>query len=184
MGVNCRDGSPGLQLICINVVPHESCDVMFVMNLMRHGAMFRRPKAAALHAPAPRALVDLLVVGLAMFMMASSGPAQAYAPGQEPSAAIGITHKTTAAVAIMAPTFASELACAISQDGEPCCGSGAQSHHANCVSGCCSACPATGDVASAGFVLLDGPTGHLLPRHSGVVSTRPPPEFRPPRILA
>ena len=36
----------------------------------------------------------------------------------------------------------------------------------------------------AGLVLLNGLICHVLPQQSEIISTRPPPDFRPPRTIA
>ena len=149
--------------------------------------MFWRPKAVQSQASraAPHVLVaTLLVAGLAMFMMLTAGEAQACPPGKEANGSVSIVHTAKRAVATMSATSAPGLANVISQGGGQCCGGGPHSHGVGCASGCCSACSAAIDVASSGLVLPDGAICHCLPRQSGVVSTKPRPDFRPPRTSA
>ena len=149
--------------------------------------MFGRSRTV--HLPASRAVphvlvATLLIAGLAMFLMLTAGAAQACPPGKEASDSVSIVHKAKRAVAMMSATSAPALAKDISQGGGQCCGGGSHSHGVGCASGCCSAFSAAIGVASSGVVLLDGSICHVLPRQDGVASTRPPPDFRPPRTFA
>ena len=129
-------------------------------------------------------VATLFVAGLAMLMTLTAGEAQACPPGKEASGSVSVVHKAKHAVATKSVTSAPTLAKDLSQVGGQCCGGGSHSHGVGCASGCCSACSAAIDAASSGLVLLDGSISHVLPQQSGMISTRPPPDFRPPRIIA
>lgn len=158
--------------------------------------MARRPITVQLQAS--RAVRHVLVAillfaGLAMFMMLTAGAAQACPPGKEVSGSVSITHKvkwagTIAHEAKLIVTTASAssapvLAKTICQGGGLCCGGNSHSHGVGCASACCSAFSAAIDIASSGFFLLDGSIGHVLSRQDGLASTRPSPDFRPPRTF-
>ena len=146
--------------------------------------MFWRPQTVQSQASRAVLVTTLLVAGFAMFMMLTAGAARACPPGKEASGSVSIVHEAKRAVAMMSATSAPALAKDISQGGGQCCGGGSHSHGVGCASGCCSACSAAIDIASSGIVLLNGSIGHVLPRQDGVVPTRPPPDFRPPRTFA
>jgi hypothetical protein len=146
--------------------------------------MFWRPKAVNWEASraVPHVLVaTLLVAGFAMFMMLTAGVAQACPPGKVASGSVSIVHKAKHAIAMMSVISAPALAKDMSGR---CCGGGSHSHGIGCANGCCSACLAAIDIASSGLLSAEGSICHFLPRQSGVVSSRPPPDFRPPRTFA
>jgi hypothetical protein len=53
-----------------------------------------------------------------------------------------------------------------------------------CKSGCCAACTAAIDIVAAGVELPDTPRSHGLPIPGKVISSIPPPDFKPPRSFA
>ena len=146
----------------------------------RSSAMQSRPSRAMSHV----LVATLFVAGLATLMMLTAGGAQACPPGKEASGSVSVVHKAKHAVTTKWVTSAPTLAKDLSQIGGQCCGDGCHSHCNGCVSGSCSACSAAIDAAGSGLVLLDGSIIHITAQQSGVISTRPPPDFRPPRIIA
>ena len=162
-----------------NDQPFYSCE-----KYMRRRTMFWRPKAVQSQAAVSHGLVaTLLVAGIAMFMMLTAGTAQACPPGKEASGPVSIVHTARRAEAVVSATSAQELAKDISQGGGQCCGGGSHSHGIGCASGCCSAVSVAIDILNSGLILLDGSICPL-PRQDGLASTRPPPDFRPPRTFS
>jgi len=144
----------------------------------------KRVESQASRAVSHVLVATLLVAGLAMLMMLTAGAAQASRSGKEASGSVTIVHKAQRATAMMSATSAPALAKDLSQAGERCCGEGSHSQGAGCASGFCPAFSAAIDVASSGLVLLDGSTCHVLLRQDALASTRPSPDFRPPRFSA
>jgi hypothetical protein len=154
-----------------------------------------RPKIVRLQASLHVLIATLLVGALAIFMMLTAGVAQACPRGKEASTSVSIAHKIKRvggiaheAKLIVTTASASSPALVLAKTICPgsglCCGGDSHSHGLGCASTCCSACSAAIDVASLGFFLLDGRIGHVLPPQDELASTRPPPDFRPPRIFA
>lgn len=127
----------------------------------------------------------LFVAGLAMSMMLMAGSAEACPKGKEASGSVSVVqHKVIHSIATKWVTSAPMLAKNLSQTGGQCCGGGCHSHCKGCASGCCSAFSTAIDAAASSLVLLDGSIIHILAQQSEIISTRPPPDFRPPRIIA
>ena len=145
--------------------------------------MFWRPKR--MKSQPPRAVfhvlgATLLVTGIAVFMMLTAATAKACSIDQEASNSASIAYQAEAAATIVSATSNLVLTKDIAQDGKHCCVGGSQSHGGDCASGCCSTC-SSATVLSSGVVLFGELPGHILSQTRGVISTRPPPEFRPPR---
>lgn len=148
--------------------------------------MFGRPKrvqSQASRAVSHVLVATLLVAGIAMLMMLTAGTAKACSADKEASNSASIAFQAEAAVTVGLATSYPALTKGIAQGGRHCCAGGSQSHGGDCASGCCPTC-STATVLSSGVVLLGDSTGHFLPQAGGIVSTRPPPEFRPPRKFA
>ena len=125
----------------------------------------------------------LLVAGIAMFMMLTAVTAKACSIDKEASNSASIAYQAEAAVTMVSAASYLALTTDIAQDGRHCSGGGSLSHGGDCASGCCSTC-SSATVLSSGVVLFGESPGHFLSQTRGIVSTRPPPEFRPPRNFA
>lgn len=138
------------------------------------------------HSPTSRTVSHVLaamVLAIGLTML-SAGTAQACPPGKNESALANIAHQAKRAVAVMSVASTPSLIKAFSLGGGQCCGGGSHSHSVGCANGCCSACSAAIDVMSSSVDLPDGSIRHGLFPPSRVVSTKPPPDHRPPRTMA
>lgn len=130
-------------------------------------------------------VATLFLAGLAMLMMLMAGSAEACPKGKEASGSVSVVHhKVKHPIATKWVTSAPMLAKDLSQTGGQCCRGGCYFHCIGCVSVCCSAFSAAIDAAGSSLVLLDGSIIHILIQQSEMISTRPPPDFRPPRHIA
>jgi hypothetical protein len=143
--------------------------------------------AAPARADALRRLIGAVLAALVVTMLAFAGEAKACAPGTPISAKV-LAHKMKRSTALV--TSATDKTASVARQEsrslvaiQHCCGN-AQSGGSPCQGGCCSACSAALDAVSPGFV---GP--HLSRLYAfgvaaSLVSSRPAPQFRPPRRAA
>jgi hypothetical protein len=134
-----------------------------------------------------RRLIGAVLAALVVVMLGLAGEAEACAPGTPMSAKV-VTHKMKRA-AVLDASAAAKTSLAARQERSSlamvrhCCGN-AQSGGSPCQGGCCSACSAALNVSGLG---LFGP--HLSRRYAfgvteSLLSSKPAPQFRPPRRTA
>jgi len=128
-----------------------------------------------------------LAVAFALFIVFTGGAAQA-CPKDKPAAhAAPYAHKIervmVAAAVVVSAAPAPIVAKGIFQYGGPCCGGGCHSHGVGCASGYCSSGSTAIDVVSAGLDLPDSSIRYCSRDPGRIVSTKPPSNFRPPRIF-
>ena len=128
-------------------------------------------------------IAAVLVAGLAMSTVLTTEAAQACPTDSKSSNSVSVVQKSERALAVVSATSAPAVAIDVSQGRRRCCG-GIHSQGADCVSACCFAFSAAMNGANAGLSFAAASICHGLPRQDGLVATRPPPDFRPPRIFA
>lgn len=126
----------------------------------------------------------VLAAGVGMFLMLTTGMAEACPPGKDASASVKVLHQAKRAVAMTAAVMPASAQAIPATSGQ-CCAGAPHSHHAvGCASPCCFACSAATEALDCSLALPDGSTRHRLSDDGRAVSTKPPPDFRPPRLFA
>jgi len=129
-----------------------------------------------------------LAAALALFIVFTGGAAQACPKDKQTAHLAPYAHEiervmVAAAVVVSAAAPAPIVAKSIFQYGGQCCGGGCHSHGVGCASGYCSSGSTAIDVVSAGLDLPDSSIRYCSRDPGRIVSTKPPSNFRPPRIF-
>ena len=156
-------------------------------GMEEHYRMFRRAKAVQSHTIFTERLVPVaaaIAVGLTLITMLTVGSAQAFSSANEADRSTGVVHKAErAAMAVSAAAIPDSADKLSFRSGY--CGNGSSDHKGvGCTSGCCATCLSVIGVGGAMLSLHDDSIRYPLPIQSGTVSTKPPPDLRPPRTFS
>ncbi|HLA20979.1 MAG TPA: hypothetical protein VJZ74_05940, partial [Pseudolabrys sp.] len=156
-------------------------------GMEEHCIMFRRAKAVQSHTIFAERLVPVaaaIAVGLMLITMLTVGSAQAFSFANEADRSTGVVHKAErAAMAVSAAAIPDSADKLSFRSGY--CGKGISDHKGvGCASGCCATCLSVIGVGGAMLSLHDDSIRYPLPIQSGAVSTKPPPDLRPPRTFS
>jgi hypothetical protein len=128
-----------------------------------------------------------LAAAFAMFLVMTGGAAQACPKDKQTAHPATDAHKierVMVAVAVVVSAGPAPLVAeGILQYGGPCCGGGCHSHGVGCASGCCSSGSTAIDVVSSGIDLPDSSIRYSSRDPGKINSTKPLPNFRPPRTF-
>jgi hypothetical protein len=126
-----------------------------------------------------------LAAAFALFIVFAGGAAQACPKDKQAALLATNAHKierVMVAAAVVVSTAPAPIgAKGIFQYGGQCCGGGCYSHGVACASGCSSACSSVFVAMSVDFDFPDSLVSYSSCGPGGIVSTNPPPTFRPPR---
>ena len=149
--------------------------------------MFGRSKAVeSIGAGVVRRLLGATLAAVAfVIVMISGGEAHACHPGMNSGTSISVVHKVEGAAAVTLKSASRPIESRSSRSVTigSCCG-GTPHSNPGCQSGCCAACSAAVDLTNSGLDLSEEMSGHVFAKFGDVVSTKPPPDFRPPRSPA
>ena len=125
----------------------------------------------------------VLLAGLATSAMLMTEAAQAHAINSKSSNLVSIGQKSERASVVVSAASAPTVVIDVLLDHKQCC-DGNHLQGGDCVSACCFAFSAAMNGANAGLAFSSASIRHGLLRQDGLFAVSPPPEFRPPRILA
>lgn len=129
-----------------------------------------------------------LVAVLALFMTLTTSAAEACPKSGAADGAIrsaGIIQVTAIAFEAEDMAYVTAVSPTAGTVSQPhCCVSGGFCSGAGCASACCAAWSTAVDRVSAGIDLLDVNAAYVCFGQGGIISTPPPPDFRPPRFIA
>lgn len=149
--------------------------------------MLGRSKAVeSMDAGVVRRLFGATLAAIAfVIVMISGGEAHACHPGMNSGTSISVVHKVegAAAVTLNAASRPIESRSGRSVTIGSCCG-GTSHSNSGCQTGCCAACSTAIDLTNSGLDLSEEINDHVFAKSGDVVSTEPPPDFRPPRIFS
>ena len=128
-------------------------------------------------------IAAVLVAGIAMSTVLTTEAAQACPTDSKSSNSVSIVQKSDRTLAVVSAASAPTVTIDVSQDHRRCCG-GIHSQGADCVSACSFAFSAAMNGGISGLTFAAASIRHRLFRQDGLVATRPPPDFRPPRTFA
>ena len=149
--------------------------------------MFGRSKAAdSIGAGVARRLLGATLAAVAfVIVMISGGEAHACHPGMNSGTSFSVVHKVEGAAAVTLKSASRPIESRSSRSVTvgSCCG-GASHSNPGCQTGCCAVCSTAIDLTNSGLDLSEEINDHVFAKSGDVVSTEPPPDFRPPRFFS